>query len=241
MAYSKWYITGDVHGIFNRFQRLQKKKNIAVIILGDSGVNWTFDEYDSNFKKSIGIKYPNITFYLVRGNHDGRPQNIHNIKVIYDKEVDGDIYIEPEFPYIRYFIDGNDYWIAGYKILVIGGAYSVDKDYRLSTGRVWHKDEQLTAEEMQEISKSVYKQDYDIVLTHTCPSSFIPVDLFLSGIDQSKVDKTMEYWLEDISKTFHWKYWIFGHYHADRFQAPNVQIMYWDIKPLDEILRRIDT
>lgn len=240
MAYNNWYITGDVHGVFTRFKHLHEK-NIAVIILGDCAVNWTFDYHDYEFKKSISNDYSNITFYLVRGNHDGRPQKVLNMKTVYDDNVGNYVYMEYEFPNIRYFIDGGIYIIENHKILTIGGAYSVDKEYRLMKGAIWHPDEQLTIQEMEEIESKVFGENFDLVLTHTCPLNFIPVDLFLSGIDQSKVDKTMEYWLEKIKNKFNWKYWIFGHYHTDRYQAQNVEIMYWEIKPLSRIWNRIDS
>ena len=41
-------------------------------------------------------------------------------------------------------------------------------------------------------------------------------DLFLSMIDQSEVDKTMERYLNQIEFSLEYRLWCFGHYHATR-------------------------
>ena len=38
----------------------------------------------------------------------------------------------------------------------------------------------------------------DVVLSHTTPLKYEPVEVFLLGIDQSKVDKSTEKWLDGI-------------------------------------------
>lgn len=40
--------------------------------------------------------------------------------------------------------------------------------------------------------------DVDVVLSHTTPLKYEPVEVFMSGVDQSKVDKTTENWLDKI-------------------------------------------
>lgn len=164
---------------------------------------------------------------------------------MYDEDVDGGVYYEPEFPNIRYLFDGESYNIHDYSVLVIGGAYSVDKWYRLGgrpedtdswTG--WFKDEQLTKKEMDEIGAWVEGKRYDFVLTHTCPISWEPRDLFLSGLDQSKVDKSMELWLEDIKSKVDWEVWLCGHYHDDRLIRPGAEMYFHDIESLDTIWER---
>jgi 3-oxoacid CoA-transferase subunit A len=45
---------------------------------------------------------------------------------------------------------------------------------------------------------------------------FEPTDLFLSGVDQSMVDKTMERYLGEIERNLNYRLWVFGHYHSTR-------------------------
>ena len=238
MAYNKWYISGDTHGDFTRFLRIKNEENIAVIILGDSAINWNLSDYDKGFKSHLKTKYPNITWYLLRGNHDARPTAVYGMLQDWDDEVQGYVYYEPEFLHIRYFMDGGEYIIENHSILTIGGAYSVDKFYRLQMGYRWFEDEQLTPLEKRNIEQIVKGKHYDFVLTHTCPFEWRPTDLFLTGIDESKVDNSTEIWLQDLKETFTWDIWLFGHYHADRLERPHVEQLFKVIENLSDIWDR---
>lgn len=75
----------------------------------------------------------------------------------------------------------------------------------------------------------------DFILTHTAPTHYEPVDLFLRNVDQSLVDKSMEEWLEKIRGIVDYKYWCFGHYHADRWERPKVMQLYNKVISFDEL------
>ena len=233
----KWVITGDTHGQFGRFKNLEQDPNTAIIILGDVGLNYNLNENDYAAKKGLCKKYP-FTFYCVRGNHEARPGEHLGMKIINDENVGGPVWIEEEFPRIRYFCEWGKYTIAGLRTLVIGGAYSVDKHYRLAMGWKWFENEQLKPHEKAACARSVQDGTFDLVLTHTCPLSLQPTDLFLRGLDQSTVDNSTEVWLEEIAHTFEWKIWLFGHYHADRIEWPHVEQFYTEMEELNDIVRR---
>ena len=156
------------------------------------------------------------------------------MKLEYDEQVSGYVYMENNFPYIRYFVDGISYMIDGKKTLVIGGAYSVDKYYRLArvhkdakwTG--WFENEQLSSVERDLIEKFVEGENYDIVLTHTCPRSWQPTELFIDGLPQESVDSSMEDWLEKLKDKFSWGSWYYGHYHADILYYSRHAIMLYE-------------
>lgn len=249
-----WLITGDTHGLVNsRLKNIDPQVYIpeetAVIILGDMGLNFYLNKTDAKNKKAVNDTGFHI--YAVRGNHEERPERL-NMNQLWDTYIKGGVYYEPEFPNIRYLMDGEEYEINGHPTLVIGGAYSVDKWYRLlragyterETSHAdpkkcgWFKYEQLTKEEMQAIEDKCKGNSYDFVFTHTCPLSWEPVDLFLRGIDQSKVDKSMEEWLDSFKDKINWKVWLFGHYHADRLERPGVEMFFNDIEDMDTIWER---
>ena len=75
-------------------------------------------------------------------------------------------------------------------------------------------------------------------MTHTCPLSWEPTDLFLGGIDQSRVDKFMETFLDDIKDRCSWSVWCFGHYHADRVERPCVEQFYMDYEDMEVVWNR---
>ena len=56
----------------------------------------------------------------------------------------------------------------------------------------------------------------DIILSHTCPYKYIPREMFLEGVDQSMVDNSTEYFLDEIEKNTKYNVWYCGHYHTDK-------------------------
>ena len=40
--------------------------------------------------------------------------------------------------------------------------------------------------------------------------------MFLSGVDQSSVDKSTEEWLDTIERRLQYKQWYCGHYHTEK-------------------------
>lgn len=235
-----WLVTGDTHGkVYQRIASLRvnnKPEATGIIILGDVG----FNIYDNNTDKGLKKKVSQLGYnlYCLRGNHELRPSQVANIQRIWDNEVNNYIYYENEFPNIRYFLDGYEYVFNGHNALTIGGAYSVDKYFRLQNNYFWNPQEQLTQQEMSLISDNVKGKHFDFVFTHTCPLSWEPVDLFLNNIDQSLVDKTMEQWLNQLKDTFDWNIWCFGHYHANRLEYPHVEQYYTNIEDMESIIQR---
>lgn len=244
MALINVLITGDCHGrVEGRLASIKqnmpeyKPEETAVIILGDVGFNYYKSKHDWKTKhRAAKFGY---TIYCLRGNHEDRANNIKNMQYEYDEFVHGIVHFEPEFPNIKYFFDCVcEYEILGKKILCIPGAYSVDKWYRLQNDWHWFADEQLTEIEMKSAEEMFNGNHYDLVFSHTCPIDWEPNDLFLSMIDQSTVDKTMEVWLGKFKDMITWGIWLFGHYHADRLERPYVEQFYEEVEDLDSILSR---
>jgi len=219
------YITGDTHRDFSRFYGKKFKKDDMVIILGDAGINYYLNEEDKKLKNTLselGIK-----FFCVQGNHEERPENIDTYKEI--DMFEGKVFIESEYPNIIFAKNGEIYNLDGKSILVVGGAYSVDKDYRLMYGYHWFKDEQLSEKEKNDILKKYSGKNIDIVLSHTCPLKYEPREVFISGINQSKVDKSMEEFLDKLEESITYKKWYCGHYHTEKI-IDKIEFMFGRIK-----------
>lgn len=231
------YITGDMHGNISQMRQVMEKINCkprnTLIILGDFGANYYFDKKDNIFKDAIS-EY-NINIFVIRGNHDGNPINIKNIE---EKEKYNNIgYIEPQYPNIFYTINNNIYNIENNTFLVLGGAYSVDKFYRLQLGYKWFSDEQMTEQEKNNFWEKKYTK-VDTIVSHTCPYENIPKHLFLKTIDQSTVDNSMEYFLQEVKNKIQYKNWFFGHFHANEQIENNMYMLYNGIinyKPVGEL------
>lgn len=216
------YITGDTHGRFDRVvsfvDRIGTSKEDILIILGDAGINYYKDSRDKRLKKLLST-LP-ITLFCIHGNHEERPFNIDSYKLVDFKG--GKVWVEDEYPNILFAKDGEifDFEVNGdiKKVIVIGGAYSVDKYYRQMMGYNWFKDEQPNDEIKEYIEKQLegIGNKVDIVLSHTCPLKYEPIEWFLSQVDQSTVDKTTEKWLDKIEEKIEYSKWYCGHYHGEK-------------------------
>lgn len=249
-----YFITGDKHGIFYTIlqNELIKSSDNAIIILGDDGLNFRLNKYDDKLKKEIS-QNSSCIWYCVRGNHSARPQDIDGYKLIYDDDVNGEVYVQDEYPNLRFFKDWGEYKIGSYSVCIIGGAYSVDKWWRLARAGVqdktdldynnpkktgWFPNEQLSEKEMIQATADLANKSFDFVFTHTCPKDWQPTDLFLDSVEQSSVDNSMELWMNELKDKFKWNIWLFGHYHRDRLERPHVEQFFNDIEPLDAIYKR---
>jgi len=75
-------------------------------------------------------------------------------------------------------------------------------------------------------------------MTHTCPYSIEPRDMFLGFIDQATVDDSMEHWLDEVIHSINYNVYLFGHFHDDRLVRPHVEMFYNNIESLDIIYQR---
>lgn len=227
------YVRGDVHGNFGFLpywcEQNKTTKEDILIILGDSGLNYFLDGRFDGLKKKIS-KLP-ITLFCVRGNHEARPEDVKGMKCAFIKEISGFVCYQPKYDNIYYALDGGVYIINDKTFLTIGGAYSVDKFYRLEKGYNWFENEQLSFDEQNFLFNLLKGSKVDYVLTHTCPIQWEPRELFLDMIDESTVDKNTELWLRDLEKEIEYEYWFFGHYHGskDIYHDGKVLMLYEDI------------
>ena len=225
------YITGDIHGnifpIYRLCNVLNPTSEDIVVILGDVAVNYYLDNMDRRFKKKMSKLQP--TFFCIHGNHECRPQNITSYKQ--KKWKSGIVLYEEEFPNILFPADGEIFTLDEMKCLVIGGAYSVDKDYRLKYGYQWWSDEQPSDKIKRYIEEQISNNKIDIVFSHTCPYKYIPTECFLSGIDQSTVDNSTEHWLDEIEDILEYKAWYCGHWHTNK-RIDRIHFLYHNIENL---------
>lgn len=219
------YITGDTHGRFSRLSHLHQTDDDMIIILGDTGINYYLNDKDSKLKDFLYMY--KIKLFCIQGNHEERPENIKTYK---EKEMfGGKVFVEEKYPYIIFAKNGECYKIGDKDILVIGGAYSVDKDYRLNNGYRWFKDEQLTAKEKKEILEKYSGKHIDIILSHTCPLKYEPKETFFKFVDQSKVDKSMEKFLDIVENRIDYDKWYCGHYHIEK-KIDKIEFMFGRVK-----------
>lgn len=213
------YITGDIHGDVSRVREMVTKYTITsedtIVLLGDVGMNYYGNKHGDRHRKkklnSLGIK-----ILCIHGNHEMRPESLITYRE--DQWHDGTVYVEEEFPNLLFAKDGELYDLEGCKAIAIGGAYSVDKWYRLQRDLHWFPDEQPSDIIKARVEKKLEELGWqiDAVLTHTCPYRHIPREAFLGSIDQSTVDNSTELWLDTIAESLDYHAWYCGHWHIEK-------------------------
>lgn len=147
------FITGDIHGnptrVIDFAERTGLSDKDTIIILGDVGANYYLNRRDALVKAELnGIGIPVL---CIHGNHEIRPHNIPSYHLT--DWNGGKVWIEDEYPNLLFAKDGEIYNIEGNRYIAIGGAYSVDKYYRLSLHYGWWKDEQPSEEIKRYVEK----------------------------------------------------------------------------------------
>lgn len=226
------YITGDTHGNFSRlwsFCSIQQftLQRDTLIILGDAGLNYYGDGRDMALKTALS-RLP-LTMFCIHGNHEMRPQGIASY--VESTWHGGTVYLEEAYPNILFAKDGEIFELDGISAIAIGGAYSVDKYYRLARGYRWFEDEQPSEEIRNRVETSLNSMNWEIdtVLSHTCALKYEPSEVFIQGIDQSTVDKSTEIWLDSIESKLTYNRWFCGHYHTEK-HIDKLQFLYHSIQ-----------
>ena len=233
------YYTGDIHGfpygIVKLCKRFKLTQEDTVILLGDVGANYYGDERDNELKEVFSRLKP--TIFCIHGNHEIRPSNITSYKT---KEWNGGtVWYEEAYPNILFAKDGDVFEIEGIRQLVIGGAYSVDKFYRITRGYGWWADEQPSKQIKEYVEQQIREKAFDIILSHTCPFKYEPREMFIPGIDQSTVDCSTEHWLERIEEMVDYKAWYCGHWHINK-RIDKMHFLFHGYETSDDVNRIIE-
>ena len=210
------YITGDIHGDTMRIYAFAKKhkltKNDMVIILGDVGANYYGDERDERTKENLSkVRVPIL---CIHGNHEMRPWEADGYTLV--KWNGGKVWVQEKYPLLLFAKDGEIYTIDGKRYIAIGGAYSVDSYWRIKHHAGWWESEQPTEEIKKFVEKQLQVNEIDIILSHTCPRKYEPIEAFLPFIDQSTVDTSTEDWLDSIEEKVNYQAWYCGHWHIEK-------------------------
>lgn len=246
------YVTGDIHGDPKNIRAVVSKiskpsENDFIIIAGDAG--FEYESYIMGAAKREARKFPG-TWIVLRGNHDSRYWNHcgdNGWEII--QYQDCEYLRQIKYPNIWYLPDeGCIYRLNDYNILFIPGAYSVDKWYRLRSNYPWNPAEQLSEEEKKNLELITIEWldlgfDIDFVIAHTFPfkTQHYYQDLFMSGLDQTMIDKSMEHWLTKMSDIYEscpsFKQYFGGHFHDDRVLNDKYTMLYHKVEDLADYVK----
>jgi hypothetical protein len=220
-------------------KKYQKKKFNDIryhIILGDGGFLWPGNQKGDafNFKALACRPFPVL---CVIGNHepilgmDNMPET--------DIGIGENVYQINNNPIVAYLKRGKVYTIDGFKFLALGGALSIDRDYRIP-GRSWWEKEYWTEQEKQNLFTLLESENtFDCVLSHTGPNR-INKKIFTSSFYSSKLINDEVARLNDqIDMRIHCREWWCGHWHED-VNYTQANRMYQYLYKTTKILDRVD-
>lgn len=202
------YITGDMHGEWDRFKEKairQLRKDDTLIICGDFGFIWDGSRKEKQILKKMSELPFTIAFL------DGCHENFDLLEK-YPKEKWHGGKIHRIAPNIIHLRRGQIFEIEKRTFFVFGGGHSQDYEYR--TSETWWKQERPSHKEVTNAIANLEKHHnkVDYVLTHEPPASLKDC----LGVD---VGQRLEIhtFFEDMVKACSYRKWFFGKCHIDRY------------------------
>jgi hypothetical protein len=203
------FVTGDLHGVidYDKLNKLNTEgltKKDYLIICGDFGGVWDKGKNDK-FIQSFLNKQPYTTLF-VDGNHERMPEiNKYPIHLWNGGK------IHKISKSIYHLMRGQIFTIENKKFFTMGGAYSIDRKYRVKNVS-WWEDELPNQKEYDEailnLNNNNWKVDY--VLTHTTTTNLIHLFGFIPQ------DEKLNTFFDDLESRLNYKHWYFGHFHMDK-------------------------
>ena len=245
------YITGDTHSDFSRFTeenfpiQSEMTKDDYIIICGDFGGVWTFEEESRREKEALDwLNNKNFTTLFVDGNHENYTR-LYNYPI--EEWKGGKVHEIRDS--VLHLMRGEIFDVDNKKIFAFGGARShdiqdgilnLDEEEKIYEYRKrgayfrirdfsWWDLELPTNQEMENGIENLEKMNYkvDYIISHCCPTS---IQALINPI--YKRDILTDY-LQQISEKCTFKKWYFGHYHDYRQVNAQFTLFYEDILPLE--------
>lgn len=223
------YITGDTHGPID-IHKLNKRyfddstltKDDYLIICGDFGLVWDNSPEEKYWLDWLNEK--NYTTLFIDGNHEN-----HSLLNSYPIETWSGGKVHKIRNSILHLMRGQVFTIDNHTFFTMGGAASVDKDWR-TPGKSWWPEEMPNEEEHTEANLNLYnyENEVDYIITHTAPTSIVN-----QLIPEIKPPDRLTDFLEDIKKSIKYKHWYFGHFHDDQDIDEKHTLLYYNIIPLE--------
>ncbi len=218
------YITGDMHGDYDRFQE-PALKNLGqgdiLIICGDFGFIWDGSRAERSILKKLSNKPYTIAFL------DGCHENFDLLNQYKKVRWRGGI-AHCIAPNIFHMMRGEIYTIEKRTFFTFGGGHSQDEEYRAEDS-LWDQERPTHGEIARAIHNlNAHDAKVDYIVTHEPPASLKDC----LGIDvQERLE--IHTFFEDIIKRCDYRAWYFGKCHVDRFIPLRFYAVFEDVLPVE--------
>lgn len=212
-------LLGDIHGeahvLYTAIRKAETVGATAVVQVGDFGLFPKTAPY-RDFREVC--QEATVPVYFIDGNHDDciRWTQLTNVARIWR---DANLYYVPR---------GTVMKLDGRTIAFMGGAASIDKEYRLENKIHWDENEDISSEEVKRLYRNARGKTIDILITHTPPTSVVTKHFdplakvwFNVGLDWHDSNQDV---IEDIWKDLNYPQLYSGHMHK-RVVGENYRIL----------------
>lgn len=230
------YGVGDIHGDFLTFAddlvNSCKVKNCCVIVCGDIGLGFYSRERTAEFFQRMQTMFSakNIFVIFFRGNHDD-PAWFNYVDDEFAVNYPN-VIIAEDFTIVEH---NNDQY--PYKILLWGGAVSIDRTRRVLGRSYWYDEEVLPLP-----VEFAEDKELNCVCTHSAPDFCLPIDssnLHTWYLYDTTLEADLKKEREIISTGAHTlrkanrstlSLWLYGHYHDIYFNnfRMNAELSYFE-------------
>ncbi len=212
------FLTGDTHGEldmgkvldFARCAQGVLTREDYLIILGDFGLVWSDPPSPKETERLDWLESCPWTTLFVDGNHE----NFDMLDALPTERWACGV-IQRVRPHVIHLMRGQTYAFGGHSFFVVGGAHSVDKEWR-TPHRSWWPQEVPNDEDRERIAAAAAQVGaVDYVLTHCPPTGcYNRYRKRFQGFWGPSDEYTD--WLEEhIEGAFAYKRWFYGHLHFD--------------------------
>ena len=215
------FVTGDRHGEEGSFseERLPGQAEWTaedtVIVTGDFGFVMRGEKKNLPERNKLdALARKPYTIAFCDGNHEAFP-----ILNTYPEEIRFGAPVRRIRQNVFWLQRGYVYTIEGKKFFVMGGAHSMDKEWRLRYQQVcgeqiWFPEELPSAEEYRRAIRSLeeHRHRLDYIITHTAPRTIIPR---IMGRYPDDHDRELTGFLDWVYHEVEFTRWYCGHFHED--------------------------
>jgi len=143
-------------------------------------------------------------------------------------------------PLVAYLKRGKAYAIDGFKILVLGGALSIDKGYR-TPNITWWEREYWSQKEKQDVFNLLKTENvFDCVISHTGPNRINKMLFQYPKFSPKLIQDEVAFLNDQIDAQIQYHDWWCGHWHQDVYHYDinankRYQYLYRTTKILDRV------
>lgn len=218
------YVTGDLHGEFDRlrgkaFKKL--KKGDTVIVCGDFGFLWDGDGREKRLLEKLGKLRYRLMFI------DGCHENFDLLEQYPVSSFCGG-QARVICGNLVHLLRGQVYTIEGRDIFTMGGGSCGDQADRMATGR-WSPRELPSSGELSSALENLKQRRFvvDYVVTHDCSGS---LRQFI-GAEREEITELQSFF-DGLASRLRFKKWFFGLYHLDKVLSSRHTAVFQELIPL---------